>query len=106
MSKDLAGLSLRLAAAGLLFGVVAVALLLLGSAQSFLDGTLKGLFVFARLLTWVGLLASWTLVLPLCRRRLGRVVAAVLVGVGHGALFGVLLVWGSWIYPGLGLWAW
>ena len=106
MKVDLGALSLRLGLAWLLLSLTVLALFLVGSAQSFLESTLRNLFLEARWLSWAGLLVSWLLLVPLSLNRRRRLLASVALGFGFGTLFAFVAFWGAWIYPNLGNWLW
>jgi hypothetical protein len=85
------------------FSLTLLGLLLAGSAQSFLEPTLRFLFQSLRWSVWAGALVSWLLFLPLVRRSWRRRLASLGLGVGFTALFVFVLVWGSWVYPDAGV---
>ena len=106
MRVDFSALALRLGLAWFLFSCIVLLVYLFGAAQSFLETTLRDLFVTVHWLSWGGLLTSWLLLLPLARFRVKRVVLAFFLGVGFLCLFLFIVLWGSWIYPGIGSRPW
>lgn len=106
MKADLTALAIRWLLAFFLFSLVALFLYLSGAAQSFLEQTLAELFLFVRWSSWIGLILSWLLLVPLTRKRLRRLSAAVALGAGFTVLFAFVLFWASWVYPGSGAVPW
>lgn len=106
MRIDLLALALRWVASWFLLSLVILFLYLVGASQSFLEQTQVDLFRLVRWTSWLGLLGTWVLLVPLCRQRLKRVAAAVILGLGFAALFAFVVVWGAWIYPEVGRLPW
>lgn len=106
MRIDVTALGLRLAVAGFLLTLVVLFLYLAGAAQSFLESTQLLLFRTVRWLSWGGLLVTWLLLVPMTRKKGRRLVSSLVLGLGFGALFSFVLVWGSWIYPDSGIFRW
>lgn len=107
MKIDYGALVLRCVIAWFLFSLTVLFLYLAGAGQSFLETTLAGLFRFVRWLSWLGVLATWLVLVPLTPKRLKRRMAAALcLGVGFSSLFVFVLVWGSWVYPEAGRLGW
>jgi len=99
-------LTLRLTLAWFLISLVVLFLYLVGTAQSFLEPTQDFLFRAVRWLSWLGLLGSCCLLVPLTRRHARRLAWTAILGVGFGVMFAFVLVWGSWIYPESGRLLW
>ena len=105
MKVSLVALSLRLGLAWFLLSLTVLSLFLVGATQSFLDTTLKHLFLELRFLYWTGLLGSWFLLVPVCARR-RRLLASLGLSMGFTVVYLVVLFWGAWIYPNVGTWPW
>ena len=106
MKIDPSALAIRVVLAFYVLTLVTLFLYLVGAAQSFLDQTQVELFQLVRWQTWLGLLGTWLLLVPASRRHVRRILASVSLGLGFGALFAFVLVWGSWIYPNAGSLSW
>ncbi|HTH13750.1 MAG TPA: hypothetical protein VMB23_05090 [Spirochaetia bacterium] len=106
MRIDPLSLVLRLGIAWFFFTLTLLGLFLAGSAQSFLETTLALLFQALRWAVWSGALVSWFLLVPLAHRRWRRWAVSLGLGLGFSALFVLVLVWGSWVYPDAGVLAW
>jgi len=102
LKVDVRALVLRLTSALFLFSMTLWFLYLVGAAQGFLESTQLFLFQAVRWSSWVGLLGCWFVLVP-WNRRSPRLVASLILGLVFGLLFGVVLVWGSWIYPKVGV---
>lgn len=106
MKPDFPALALRLTLAWFLFSAVLLFLYLVGATQSFLEPIQSLMFWGVRWLSWLGILSSWFLLVPLNRKKGRRMVSAVLLGFGFSALFAFVLAWGAWIYPEAGRMPW
>jgi len=99
-------MSLRVVLAWFLLSGIVFCLLLVGAAQSFLDSTLKNLFVEVRWLCWGGGLGTWLFLVPFSWVQRNKRLASVTLGLGFTILFSLVLYWGAWIYPEAGNGPW
>jgi len=106
LKVDPGALTLRLVLAWFLVSLVVLFLYLVGTAQSFLEPTQDVLFRAVRWLSWLGLLGSGFVLVPLVRKSGPRLGWAAVLALGFAALFAFVLVWGSWIYPSSGRLPW
>jgi len=106
LKADFAPLALRLTLAYFLFSLTLLFLYLVGASQNFLEPVQSLMFRGVRWLSWLGVLCSWFLLVPLNRRHGRQIVSSVFLGTGFLAIFGFVLAWGAWIYPESGRLPW
>jgi len=89
-----------------LLSVTVLFLYFVGTSESFLEPVQRALFHGVKVLSWVGVLGSWLVLVPLNQHRRSRWISALVLGVGFFAEFVLILVWGSWVYPSEGTTLW
>lgn len=92
--------------AWLLLCGVTLFLYLVGTAESFLEPVDRFLFHTVKVLSWVGMVGCWVVLVPVHRKRRFRLVSAGLLGVSFTLILVLVFLWGSWVYPheGFSLW--